>query len=138
MKNQGGFTLIELVVVFVILGILAATAIPRFTTVTNQSRTAVADGITGAIQSAAVISYAANSGAASTAQAIVAEVACDTGESPVNISISGGAADIVCDGTFGQSIAVGPCTAGAPNPVIVTVAGQAGATRQIPAGLCSG
>ena len=60
MKKQSGFTLIELVVVFVILGILAATAIPRFATVTNQSRTAVADGIVGAIQSAAVIAYATN------------------------------------------------------------------------------
>ncbi len=138
MKKQSGFTLIELVVVFVILGILAATAVPRFTTVTNQSRTAVADGITGSIQSAAVIAYAANSGAASTAQNIVSEVACDTSESPVNINIAGGAADIVCDGTFGQLIGVGPCTGTTPNTVIVTVGGQAGTTRNIPAGLCSG
>ncbi|PJC85560.1 MSHA biogenesis protein MshA [Vibrio sp. HA2012] len=58
MKKQGGFTLIELVVVIVILGILAVTAAPKFLNMQGDARAAALEGVQGAMQGAAGIVYA--------------------------------------------------------------------------------
>lgn len=57
MKKQGGFTLIELVVVIVILGILAVTAAPRFLNLQGDAREASLKGLQGAMKGAAGITY---------------------------------------------------------------------------------
>ncbi|WP_305456085.1 type II secretion system protein [Photobacterium leiognathi] len=57
MSKQKGFTLIELVVVIVILGILAVTAAPKFLNLQNDARNASLQGLKGAIQGAASIVY---------------------------------------------------------------------------------
>ncbi|MGR5410138.1 type II secretion system protein [Vibrio sp. DNB22_12_1] len=57
MKRQGGFTLIELVVVIVILGILAVTAAPRFLNLQSDARVSALEGLKGAMQGASGIVY---------------------------------------------------------------------------------
>ncbi|ASP46314.1 type II secretion system protein [Cognaticolwellia beringensis] len=57
-SKQKGFTLIELVVVIVILGILAATAAPKFIDLTGDARKSVMQGVQGSINSAVNLAHA--------------------------------------------------------------------------------
>jgi MSHA pilin protein MshA len=58
MNNQKGFTLIELVVVIVILGILAAVAVPKFVDMQGEAKKGVLEGVRGSWKSAVMMAHA--------------------------------------------------------------------------------
>lgn len=56
-RRPQGFTMIELIVVIVILGVLAATALPKFIDMNSDAKSAALKGVVGAAASAMTINY---------------------------------------------------------------------------------
>ncbi len=129
MKQHQGFTLIELIVVIVILGILAATAVPRFLDVASSARKANLSGAAGAINSAANLAHAAQliAGSASNAAVTLGGAA---------VTMSGGyptpdATGIQVAATINTTAGTGDYTLAGSNPFVIQPVNGGSATCQV-------
>lgn len=132
--KQRGFTLIELVVVLVLLGILAATAVPRFQNLTDDARTATAQAILGSLLSTAGIMIAQNQGVASTMADIVLNTDITTSDK-VTIETDGGTpgpeeiqgTTVTCQSGTDTLVTIGVCPSATADADCATDGGSAAA-----------
>ncbi len=118
-RPQAGFTLIELIIVIVIIGILAAVAIPKLTGVSDQAHKASNKAILGMVRSAYSAAYAANKGTVTFASLVAAtDPVCTGSASPINCPTSWTMASATGVGGLGITIA----TLDSPSSYSCTVA----------------